>query len=363
MKGKVTEYERWPRLIKHDNGYYYACYKDEGGQKHRDSLKTQNFNEASRKYNRLLENVAKGVLGFDPNPRTFLCNEAIEKYLENGTADLASTTLQRYKEAITNHLKPYFGKMSLRAIKPSTVLAYIRFRQLKKVAPFTIHKELNVLSAIFNFHLQEETITYNPVLAVKKPKIRIIRPHYTPTESELLRILDHLFKGARRFFLAFANTGCRLAEISNANVRDADLESGFLRVVRKGGKVNFLKMNSVVRQVIEDELKERENVKPAEPLFLNQYGTRYKKMRKALKTACENAKVPHCTHHSLRHAYATILHEKGKDIGTISKLLGHANPTITQNIYVHWRDEQVHQAALDVEVCAQKLQKSAKSGK
>ena len=331
----MKRYEKWPRLVKEKNGYYYALYKDEGGQQNRTSLKTQNFNEASRHYNRLLENVSKGILGFDPNPKSFPCNHAIDKYLEIGVADLAPSTLKRYKEAISNHLKPYFGKMSLRAIKPSTVLAYVRFRQAKKVAPFTIHKELNVVSAIFNFHLQEETVTYNPVLAVKKPKIRVIRPHYTPTEAELLKILDHLFKGARRFFLAFANTGCRLAEIRNANVRDADLETGFLRVVRKGGKTDFLKMNAVLIEVINDELADREEVKPDQPLFLNQYGTRYKKMRKALKSACETAKVPHCTHHSLRHAYATILHEKGKDIGTISKLLGHANPTITQNIYVH----------------------------
>jgi integrase len=86
-------------------------------------------------------------------------------------------------------------------------------------------------------------------------------------------------------------------------------------------------------------------------------------MRKALNTACEAAKVPHCTHHTLRHAYATILHEKGKDIGTISKLLGHANPTITQNIYIHWRDQEIHQAAIDVEVGGKMLQKSAKSRK
>jgi hypothetical protein len=45
------------------------------------------------------------------------------------------------------------------------------------------HKELNVLSAIFNFYLQEASITYNPVLAVKKPQLRIIRPHYTPTAT------------------------------------------------------------------------------------------------------------------------------------------------------------------------------------
>ena len=44
-------------------------------------------------------------------------------------------------------------------------------------------------------------------------------------------------------------------------------------------------MNSVLRHVIEEEFAEREDVKPDEPLFLNQYGTRYQKMRKALKTA------------------------------------------------------------------------------
>ena len=55
---------------------------------------------------------------------------------------------------------------------------------------------------------------------------------------------------------------------------------------------------------------------------MNQYGTRCRKMRKALKTACENARVRHCTHHSLRHAYATIARQKGTDIGMISKLLG-----------------------------------------
>jgi len=118
-------------------------------------------------------------------------------------------------------------------------------------------------------------------------------------------------------------------------------------------------MNSVLVEVIKEELAERKNAQEDEPLFVNQYGTRYRKMRKALKTACENARIRHCTHHSLRHAYATIARQKGIDIGTISQLLGHANPTITQNIYIHWRDEEVHQAAERLQI----LQKSSKSGK
>ena len=150
-----------------------------------------------------------------------------------------------------------------------------------------------------------------------------------------------------------------MSEISNANVADANFTTGFLRVRRKGGKIDFLKMNSVLVEVIKEELAERKNAQEDEPLFVNQYGTRYRKMRKALKTACENARIRHCTHHSLRHAYATIARQKGIDIGTISQLLGHANPTITQNIYIHWRDEEVHQAAERLQI----LQKSSKSGK
>ena len=66
------------------------------------------------------------------------------------------------------------------------------------------------MSAIFNFAIEKKIVTNNPVLAVrrKKPKGRVVHPHYTPTEDELARIFENLFKGARRFFLAFANTGC-----------------------------------------------------------------------------------------------------------------------------------------------------------
>ncbi len=56
------------------------------------------------------------------------------------------------------------------------------------------------------------------------------------------------------------------------------------------------------------------------------------------------------THHSLRHAYATMLREKGEEIESIYKLLGHTNPTTTQNIYVHWRDEGVRKAAEAVRI-------------
>ena len=138
----IKEFETWPRKEKQQNGVWYALYKDETGRPQRVSLRTRNNNEADVKYTRLLENVSKGVLGFEPNPKAYPFSEAVQRYLDDGTADLAPTTLQRYKEALNNHLKPYFKTISLRAINPRQVLEYIRYRRKAKAAPYTLLKRL-----------------------------------------------------------------------------------------------------------------------------------------------------------------------------------------------------------------------------
>lgn len=234
-------------------------------------------------------------------------------------------------------------------------------RRSAGVAPNTLHKEIAAISAVFNFLAAEELIPpINPTWAIKKPKIRQVRPHYTPSGPELERIFQHLYPGARLFFLALCNTGCRLAEIQKTNVADADFDQRLLRVIRKGGKIDYVPLNETIIAAIREDLEQR-SASPDDPLFLNNHGKRYLRITRSLRTACKNAVVPHTTHHGLRHAYATLLHEAGHDTGTISKLLGHANPTITQNIYIHWKSPEIRRAAESVAVG--KLQKSAKSEK
>lgn len=45
------------------------------------------------------------------------------------------------------------------------------------------------------------------------------------------------------------------------------------------------------------------------------------------------------TPHQLRHTYATLLYEAGVDVLTAQKLLGHASPSTTLNIYTHLREK------------------------
>jgi site-specific recombinase XerD len=44
--------------------------------------------------------------------------------------------------------------------------------------------------------------------------------------------------------LAFGNTGCPLAEIQNTSVSDVDFEQRLLRVIRKGGKEDYVPLNA-----------------------------------------------------------------------------------------------------------------------
>ena len=45
--------------------------------------------------------------------------------------------------------------------------------------------------------------------------------------------------------------------------------------------------------------------------------------------------IPHKGFHSLRHTFATCALECGMDVKTLSEILGHKNPTVTLNRYVH----------------------------
>ena len=45
--------------------------------------------------------------------------------------------------------------------------------------------------------------------------------------------------------------------------------------------------------------------------------------------------IPYLVPHELHHTFGTVLREKGVDIYTISKVLGHSDVGITGKIYVH----------------------------
>ncbi|MBK1884787.1 site-specific integrase [Luteolibacter pohnpeiensis] len=68
--------------------------------------------------------------------------------------------------------------------------------------------------------------------------------------------------------------------------------------------------------------------------------------RKALNLACDRIGIPRLRIHDLRHWFATYAIEKGVDIPTVSKWLGHKDGgALAMRIYGHLRDEHSLSAA------------------
>lgn len=109
---------------------------------------------------------------------------------------------------------------------------------------------------------------------MRKPKLRLVRPNYRPSEEELAKVFSALYPGARRFYLAFCNSGCRLSELRGCNVCDADLQKRALRVVGKGGKERFIPMNDDLMECIIQELASRPDPLPDDPIFVNREGAK-----------------------------------------------------------------------------------------
>jgi integrase len=67
------------------------------------------------------------------------------------------------------------------------------------------------------------------------------------------------------------------------------------------------------------------------------------------RSACKSLKLHRVSFHALRHTHASALIAAGLDVVAISRRLGHANPTVTLNIYGHLfiKDDSAAAMAID----------------
>ena len=113
--------------------------------------------------------------------------------------------------------------------------------------------------------------------------------------------------------------GLRRSELLNLKLTDIDRSCMLLYVrLGKGNKDRQVVLPESVLQRLDEYWKE---YKTKTWLFEGQYGGQYsgQSLQKVMKAGIKKVKA---TLHSLRHSYATHLHEKGTDIVLIQKLLG-----------------------------------------
>lgn len=149
----------------------------------------------------------------------------------------------------------------------------------------------------------------------------------------------------RAILMSTYSAGLRVSETVHLRVPDIDSERMVIRVDQgKGRKDRYVPLSERLLPVLRTYWKA---ARPGDWLFPGQIPGRpltRSSVERVFKKAKQSAEITKkVTVHSLRHSFATHLLERGTDIRTIQRLLGHRSLSSTQ-VYTHVAKNYVNQA-------------------
>lgn len=158
----------------------------------------------------------------------------------------------------------------------------------------------------------------------------------TFSKEEVGRILNATTNMKHKLLLwIIYSCGLRRSEVINIKLSDIDRDRSLIHIREGKGKVDrIVPVSDKVWSKLNDYLA---GYSPQVYLFEGQAGGKYssESVYRVFKNSLRRAGINKDTGvHSLRHSYATHLHENGLDIRYIQELLGHKS-TRTTEIYTH----------------------------
>lgn len=201
-----------------------------------------------------------------------------------------------------------------------------------KLSENTIHSRTNAVKFYFEQVLHRERMFFD----IPRPKKKVILPNVLAISQveKLFAKLENL-KHKTMLYLAYS-AGLRVSEVVALTIKDIHSERMVINI--KGAKGKKDRTVALSDGILELLRKYYVAYKPQNWLFEGQYnGQPYSKgsLQQIFHRAKNAARIRQdVTFHSLRHSYATHLHEAGTDIKLIQELLGH-NDIKTTLRYTH----------------------------
>lgn len=255
---------------------------------------------------------------------------------------VAENTLISYKRDL-NKFNNYIISSKLRQlvyVDKCVVNNYLTNLKLEGKSPSTISRNIASLRSFYKYLIDKGVLDNNHVIEVEAPRVKRKIPKVLNTgEVELL--LEQPNKDVKGYRdkamleLLYA-TGIRVSELISLRLKDIDLDKKIINLygVKSDRILPIGKIaQKALKQYIQKSRPELTNNIENENLFLNVNGNKLTRQGfwKILKHYKEKANIcKDITPHTLRHSVATHLLERGADIRSIQKLLGHSDIASTQ---------------------------------
>lgn len=305
---------------------------------------------------RLKDEASRGVL----SANAITVGQVVDLYSKS--KPFAENTLSTHKTAKGN-LKPLLA-VQMRRLTPLMIAEWLASSR-EKIGPRACEVAANVLKASCKHAVDLRLIARTPfTLTVPHAEPKEIQPF---TDAEVVAIVTAATAHPFGAIIVLAMTcGMRQGEVIGLKWGDVLWEAKTLRVARQvtecEGK-NFVRVPKTKRSVRSvalptaaiEALKlrlaicEREGragpddwvfaTKNGNPMFRTNFYTG------VWVKLLEKLKIEHRGLHHGRHTTATILLSKGIPVEVVSAMLGHSRPSMTYDIYSHYRDGTGREAA------------------
>lgn len=319
--------------------------------------------DAERELTKLLSAADGGTL-VEPSKTTVA--EYIRAWL-SGTHGLSAKTVERYRELAEQQIIPHLGSVVLQRLRPSAVQDWhttLLARGGKSGRPLsarTVGHAHRVLLRALQRAVETEVLARNVSSSISPPALEVAEIEILDAD-QIATVLERLEGHRLHTISALAlATGMRRGELLGLQWADFDLEAAAVTVARaleetkaglrfkppktKHGRRTISLPPSAVTVLREHRVKQMElrlalglgKLEPDALVFCELDGSPLspRALTGAWRTACVSLKLPLVMFHALRHTHASALIAAGLDVVTISRRLGHANPTVTLNTYAH----------------------------
>jgi integrase len=309
--------------------------------------------------------------GWDFDGSQVILEEYLYQWLNMHKVTLRDHTIHRYMQIIKNHIVPHIGNLQLKDLHLARVESYYALLIDAGVGTRTIREVHAVLHKSLKKAVRYGYIQVNPAHGASLPRYKHAEMQILD-ENQVSQFLvaSHNSRHMALYHLAVV-TGSRQGELFGLKWSDLMWNSGILYIKRQvqqipGQRWKFIepktksgrrsiRLGESTLQILREHLEQQQEQKVKvgnrwqenDLVFPSSVGTPLNpsNLRIDYIRTLDAAGLPRIRFHDLRHTAASLMLNHGVAVIVVSKILGHAKPSTTMDIYGHLIHEMQEEAA------------------
>ena len=260
-------------------------------------------------------------------------------YIEKG---LSKNTVSSYKNDISSFLSWLNNKqINYQQVSGKNINEFISNLFNSGLKSSSINRKISSIKHFYLFLSKKKIIKCSPADEIETPKQEKYLP-ISMSEDEVERLLSSpnsnriIERRDKAMIEILYATGMRISELVNLKLTDVDFNRSVLKVFGKGSKERLVPYGEKAAEALDIYLRDRKR-SDSKNVFLSNRGSQITRgafwQRIKIYINRENLKSS-ISPHTLRHAFATHLLNRGADLRSVQILLGHSDLSTTQ-IYTH----------------------------